>query len=173
MDRRRSLIAAGLPLILALSACSGGGGATPSPTTAPSAAPPSAAAASSPSEPAASGSAATAETYEIKVATGAVGNFLTGEDDKTLYTFKNDTAGSGKSACSGACASMWPPFTVESKDQLKPASGVTGVLDVITRDDGTMQVTYKGAPLYYYATDTKAGDTQGDGVGGVWFVAKP
>jgi predicted lipoprotein with Yx(FWY)xxD motif len=119
----------------------------------------------------ASASAATAETYEIKVASGAPGSYLTGKDGKTLYVFKNDTA--GKSTCSGDCAATWPPFTVESKDQLKPDSGVTGTLDVVARDDGTMQVTDKGAPLYYYSGDTKAGDTKGQGLFGKWFVANP
>jgi predicted lipoprotein with Yx(FWY)xxD motif len=36
-----------------------------------------------------------------------------------------------------------------------------------------MQVTYKGAPLYYFSNDTKAGDTNGQGTAGVWFVAAP
>ena len=169
MDRRQKFLAAGLPLVLLLAACSGG--ATPSPSTPVASVP----AASQPaaSEPAPSGSEATAETYEVKVASGAVGSYLTGEDGKTLYTFKNDVVGSGKSTCSGGCASKWPAFTVDSKDQLKAGTGVTGALDVFARDDGSMQVSYKGAPLYYFAADTKAGDTMGQGVGGVWFVANP
>jgi predicted lipoprotein with Yx(FWY)xxD motif len=177
MDRPRKLMAAALPLILLLAACSGG--ATPSPSapaasvpaaSAPASEAPSTAASTAPS---ATASEATAETYEVKVATASVGTFLTGEDGKTLYIFKNDTVGSGKSTCSGDCATMWPPFTVDSKDQLKAGSGVTGALDVISRDDGTKQVTYKGAPLYYYSGDTKAGDTNGQGLFGKWFVAHP
>jgi len=178
MDRRQRLMAAGLPLVLLLAACSSG--ATPSPSTpvasvAPSTAPSASEAASTaPSTaPSASASDATAETYEVKVATASVGKFLTGEDGKTLYIFKNDTVGSGKSTCSGTCASTWPAFTVDDKDQLKAGSGVTGALDVFTRDDGTKQVTYKGAPLYYYSGDTKAGDTNGQGLFGKWFVANP
>jgi predicted lipoprotein with Yx(FWY)xxD motif len=169
MDRRQKLLAAGLPLVLLVAACSGA--ATPSPSTPVASAP----AASQPaaSEPAASASEGTAETYEVKVASGTVGSYLTGEDGKTLYTFKNDVVGSGKSTCSGGCATKWPAFTVDSKDQLQAGTGVTGALDVFARDDGTMQVTYKGAPLYYFASDTKAGDTMGQGVGGVWFVAAP
>ena len=174
MDRPQKLLAAGLPLVLLVAACSGA--ATPSPST-PVASVPAASqpAASQPaaSEPAASESEATAETYEVKVASGTVGSYLTGEDGKTLYTFKNDAVGSGKSTCSGGCATKWPAFTVDSKDQLKAGTGVTGALDVFARDDGTMQVSYKGAPLYYYSADTKAGDTMGQGVGGVWFVANP
>ena len=44
---------------------------------------------------------------------------------------------------------------------------------VIMRDDGARQWAYKGQPLYYFARDTKAGDKQGEGVGGVWSVARP
>jgi len=178
MIRRQTLVAAGLPLILVLAACSGSS-APPSPSTAVSAAPPSEApsvpAASVPaaSQPAASASAATAETYDVKVASASVGKFLTGEDGKTLYVFKDDRPGSGKSTCGAGCVGIWPPFTVESKDQLKAGAGVSGTLDVITRDDGTKQVTYKGAPLYYYSGDTKAGQTGGQGLFGKWFVANP
>jgi predicted lipoprotein with Yx(FWY)xxD motif len=44
---------------------------------------------------------------------------------------------------------------------------------VITREDGSKQWTYKGKPLYYWAKDSKRGDTDGDGVKGVWHTAKP
>jgi len=175
MHRPQRLMAAGLPLILLLAACSSGATPSPSASAAAASAPaPSEAASSAPSSaPSASATSGSAEVYDIKVATASVGSFLTGEDGKTLYIFKNDTVGSGKSTCGADCVGTWPPFTVESKDQLKPGSGVTGALDVITRDDGTKQVTYKGAPLYYYAADTKAGDTGGQGLFGKWFVANP
>ena len=94
-----------------------------------------------------------------------MGKFLTGEDGKTLYTFKKDTT-PGKSACTGDCATNWPPFTVSGSDTVKPGDGVTGTLATISRPDGTMQVTYNGAPLYYFAADKAAGDTNGQGVGG-------
>jgi predicted lipoprotein with Yx(FWY)xxD motif len=50
---------------------------------------------------------------------------------------------------------------------------VTGSLTTFARPDGTTQVAYNGSPLYYYAADTKAGDTTGQGVGGKWFIASP
>jgi predicted lipoprotein with Yx(FWY)xxD motif len=160
-----SLAAAGL----LLAACSTA--ATPSPTVAaPSAAPPSATASAAPS--AASPSTAAGETYEVTVATDAkLGKFLAGEDGKTLYTFKKDAA--NVSNCSGGCAQAWPPFTLDAGEQVKAGAGITGALTTFSRSDGTMQVAYKGAPLYYYATDTKAGDVMGQGVGGFWFVATP
>ena len=181
---RRQLAAAAVPLILILAACSSG--ATPTPAG-PSAATPSQPLASTPpSHPAASTPAAStgpvasptegaAEVYELKVAAGSgtVTNYLTAEAGKTLYLFAKDTADSGKSACgAGPCHDNWPPLVVESLDQVKPDSGVTGAVALITRDDGTKQVTYKGLPLYYFAGDKAAGDTNGATIPN-WSVAKP
>lgn len=175
---RFRLAAAAAPLILIIAACSSGGGATPAPTTALSQAPASQAAASTP--PASTGagaspSEAASETYDLKVAagSGSVTNYLTAESGKTLYIFKKDTADSGKSACgAGPCADNWPAFTVSSLDEVKPDSAVTGKLALITRDDGTKQVTYKGLPLYYFAGDKAAGDTNGAAIPN-WAVANP
>jgi len=155
---------------LLVSACSTA--ATPSPTAAaPSAAPPSPTESAAPSA-AASASAAAGETYEVTVATDAkIGKFLAGEDGKTLYVFKKDTANT--SNCTGGCAQAWPPFALDDGEQVKAGAGITGTLTTFARADGKMQVAYNGAPLYYYATDAKAGDVMGQGVGGFWFAAKP
>jgi predicted lipoprotein with Yx(FWY)xxD motif len=168
---RSKLAAATLPLILILAACSSGGGATTAPTT-PASQPPAASTAPS-GAPAPSSTAESGETYELKVAagSGSIANYLTGENGKTLYIFTKDTKDSGKSVCNGDCASTWPPLAVESLDEVKADSGVTGKLALVTRDDGTKQVSYNGMPLYYFAADAAAGDTKGQGIGGVWFVA--
>ena len=122
-----------------------------------------------PASPAASEGAA---SYEIRTANSAtLGTYLVGEGGRTLYTFDKDTATA--SACSGGCAQAWPPFVVEGAEAATAGAGVTGALATIARDDGTTQVAYEGRPLYYYAADTNAGDTGGDGVNGVWHVAKP
>ena len=107
----------------------------------------------------------------IAVGSTSLGPVLVDGGGMTLYLFKNDTAGSGKSACYGQCATNWPPATVTSVPA-KPA-GASGTLATITRDDGAMQLTYNGLPLYRFAADTAPGDTKGEGVGGVWSVAKP
>lgn len=99
-------------------------------------------------------------------------SYLVGPTGMSLYFFDNDTEGT--SNCSGGCLDNWPALTVpESMDPTAvPAAG--GTLDVITRDDdGTHQVTYNGLPLYYFAGDSLPGDTNGDGVGGVWTLATP
>ena len=87
----------------------------------------------------------------------------------TLYVFKNDTAGT--SVCNGECATNWPPLLVEAGGSVTPGPGISGAIGTTTRDDGTTQVTYEGAPLYYFVGDTAAGDTNGHGLNDVWFVA--
>lgn len=82
-----------------------------------------------------------------------------------LYTFDNDLASPGTSTCNSGCASNWPPVLVTD-------GGASGVSDLatITRNDGSIQATHNGRPLYFYAGDTNPGDTNGQGVGGVWFL---
>jgi len=111
--------------------------------------------------------------YPLEVASGSVGTYLTGEDGKTLYTFKNDMGGSGKSTCNGGCTANWPPYVLHAGDEVAPGDGVTGSITTITRDEGTTQVAYNSWPLYYFVGDTAAGDTNGQGVNDVWFVAVP
>lgn len=88
----------------------------------------------------------------------------------TVYVFDNDTANSGKSACEGNCLASWPPVTTTGTPT---AEGVTGTLGTITLPDGKDQVTLNGLPLYRYAADTAAGDVNGQGVGGIWWVVGP
>ena len=74
----------------------------------------------------------------------------------------------GESACYDQCATNWPPLV--ATEPLTLVSGIPGELGTITRTDGTMQVTYDGMPLYYYAQDAEGGDANGQGRGDVWFV---
>lgn len=92
---------------------------------------------------------------------------LTGANGMTLYTFDKDAAGSGKSVCNGPCATNWPPLMAGDTDQ------ASGDYSVITRDDGKKQWALKGKPLYFWAKDSKPGDTTGDGFNNVWHTAKP
>ena len=96
------------------------------------------------------------------------GQYLTDSTGRTLYRFTKDTA--TKNNCTGACAALWPVFYfgVVVYPPLNTAD-----FRVITTGTGASQITYKGQPLYYYAKDTKPGDTLGNGIGGVWFLVKP
>jgi predicted lipoprotein with Yx(FWY)xxD motif len=107
---------------------------------------------------------------EVAVADTDLGSVLVDPDGKTLYVFDND-AGS-TSSCEGGCATTWPPLATDGD----PAAGDgvdAALLGTTERGDGTSQVTYDGHPLYTYAADTGAGDTNGQGVGGIWWVIGP
>jgi predicted lipoprotein with Yx(FWY)xxD motif len=94
-----------------------------------------------------------------------VDGVLVGANGMTLYTFDRDVAGSGKSVCNGPCATNWPPLVARSVPG--------GDYSLVTRDDGTTQLAYKGKPLYYWVKDAKPGDKTGDGVNQVWRTARP
>ncbi|HZQ26798.1 MAG TPA: hypothetical protein VFA94_03765 [Acidimicrobiales bacterium] len=155
MTNPSKLLAAAAVLVLLLTGCGTKNKSTSATTT--TAAPTTAA-------PTTAAAAAT-----VGVATDAkLGKLLVDAQGFTLYRFDNDK--NGTSACTGGCASKWPPLTLATGVTKPVASaGVTASdLGTITRADGSTQVTYKGQPQYRYAPDTKPGDTTGDGVGGVW-----
>ena len=151
--------AVGLTAAVALlvAACSGS-----TATTAPTAPPASSA-----------GAPASAAVYQVTVGHDAkLGAYLAGEDGKSLYLLTKDSANTP--TCVGGCASKWPPFELEGTESVTAGDGVTGTLATIKRaDDGKVQVTYNGIPLYYFASDTKAGDINGQGVNGVWYLVAP
>lgn len=101
----------------------------------------------------------------LKTGHTSKGTVLVDAKGMTLYVFDKDPA--GKSACSGACATNWPPLMASASAKAE------GEYTVITRDDGSKQWAYAGKPLYTWVKDSKPGDVTGDGVGGVWHLAKP
>jgi predicted lipoprotein with Yx(FWY)xxD motif len=134
--------------VLAVAACGGGGGAT---------------AATRPKTT--SGASAT-----TGLANTSLGNILVDSQGRTLYLFKADSATT--SACTGACASAWPPLLASGKPTVG-AGADASLIGTADRSDGTNQVTYNGHPLYRFAHDTKAGDTNGQAVtafGALWYV---
>src|SRR5664279_3401190 len=118
---------------------------------------------------AASGGATAAGPAVVGTTTGALGTYLVDGAGKTLYMFDTDQTAPGTSTCYNACATAWPPL------ETKGAATVTGTaaadkLSTITRTDGSTQVVYGEYPLYYWAKDTAAGQTTGQGVAGTWWV---
>jgi predicted lipoprotein with Yx(FWY)xxD motif len=128
---------------------------------------------SSESSGASSGSASAAVVAVGNAAN--VGTVLVDSNGMTLYYFQKDKKGSGKSACSGACASAWPPLTTAGA--AKAMSGVqTSMLGTIKRSDGTTQVTYAGWPLYTFVEDKKPGEDNGTdskAFGASWYPLHP
>ena len=131
-----------------------------------------AAAAATPA-PAAATPAPAAGTATVMAKTlGSQTVLVAGSNGMTVYTFTNDAAGSGKSACSGGCLTKWPALTVAAGATPTSGTGVAGQLGTITRaDNGSLQVTYNGLPLYFYAGDKAAGDTNGSYPN--WNLVKP
>ncbi|MER8909903.1 MULTISPECIES: hypothetical protein [unclassified Mesorhizobium] len=82
----------------------------------------------------------------------------------TLYTYDKDEA--GKSNCYDKCAANWPPLKADANAKAE------GEWTIVDRTDGTRMWAYEGKPLYTFIKDKKAGDVTGEGVGGVWHIAK-
>ncbi len=101
----------------------------------------------------------------VVLSDSSLGKILTTADGMTLYLFTPDTPTS--SACTGGCATAWPPLTTAAVGGEGLDAAQFGTLD---RGDGTTQVTYNGHPLYQFSGDTAAGDVTGQGSGGSWFA---
>jgi predicted lipoprotein with Yx(FWY)xxD motif len=118
------------------------------------------------------GGAAAAPTLQVK--SSRFGNVLFDGRDFVLYAFTRDPRG-GKSRCYGNCATAWPPYVVRGK--LSAGKGVKrSLLGTVRRNDGKLQVTFDGRPLYYYVHDDQPGDILCQGVaefGGVWLIVRP
>jgi predicted lipoprotein with Yx(FWY)xxD motif len=104
-----------------------------------------------------------------------LGQILVDSKGATLYYFLKDKQGASTSSCSGACASVWPPYA--SSGSPKGQKGAeASKLGTIKRSDGSTQVTYNGWPLYTYTGDSKPGDTNGNDFeqfGAEWYALTP
>jgi predicted lipoprotein with Yx(FWY)xxD motif len=93
-----------------------------------------------------------------------VGTVIVDAQGRTLYRFTAE--GQGLPVCTGACVSTWPPAIAPG------TSGLPAHVATVRREDGKLQLTYDGHPLYRYSGDTSRADANGEGVGGQWFVVK-
>jgi predicted lipoprotein with Yx(FWY)xxD motif len=101
--------------------------------------------------------------------TSASEPFLVDQQGRAIYLYTADTQNSGTSACTADCLTQWQPVVVTGTPQA--GNGVNAsLLGTITREDGTLQATYNGWPLYTYTGDTAPGTTSGQGMGGAWFL---
>ena len=160
MNRRYAMLGVAAVLLLALLAagCGGasaGGGGLYGSQTQPSTA-------SAPATPAGA----------AKVGVGAtkLGRVVVNSAGHTLYLFEKDR--NGKSACTGKCASFWPPLLTSGKPRVAGAARPS-LIGTTRRSDGRLQVTYNHHQLYTFAKDTKKGQTTGEGVdafGAEWYT---
>ncbi|MCW2915055.1 MAG: hypothetical protein JWN52_3123 [Actinomycetia bacterium] len=103
---------------------------------------------------------------------GKLGKIVVDDQGRTLYRFDKDTAKPSTTNCVDACATAWPPVMADDKSVSVKGIDST-LLGTLARPDGTVQLTLSGWPLYRYAKDANPGDTNGQGVGGTWFVSSP
>ena len=160
--KRSLVIAFGLFMLLVLAACGssattgggpyGGGSTTPPPPTTGG-----------------SHASAVIQTATVTVK-GQSETVLTNAQGKTLYYFTADSA--TQSAVSGNLAQMWPPLLFTGSGGPTSSTALSGKLSVQTDVNGT-QVEYNGHPLYSFSGDTAPGQTNGEGITGMWFVATP
>lgn len=107
---------------------------------------------------------------KVMLRSTSLGSVLVDARGRTLYLFNADPT--AKSACYGQCAAVWPPF-LTSGSPLKVGAAKQALLRTAKRKDGTLQVVYAGHPLYFFSGDTRAGQTNGEGIvhfGGSWYA---
>jgi predicted lipoprotein with Yx(FWY)xxD motif len=110
----------------------------------------------------------------ISAANTRLGKILVGPNGRTIYLFLADS-GTTSNCNSAGCVQAWPPVLTTGAPQA--GAGVNAsLLGTTRRRDGTTEVTYAGHPLYYFVSDTKAGEVSGQGIngfGGLWYVISP
>jgi len=124
--------------------------------------------------PSASPVAPVATGTTIGIGTTRLGSILVDGTGRTVYLFAKDS-GTSSSCNTSACIQYWPPVLTTGAPQA--GSGLNAsLLGTTTRQDGKTQITYAGHPLYYFISDTKAGDVSGQGInafGAPWYVVAP
>ena len=145
---------------LAVTACGGGSYSAGSPAGG---------AYATPASTAPTTSAAT-QTIALKTESTRVGTILASSRGLTLYYYSEDKPHSGKSVCTGSCATALPPLAAP----VRAPAGVRlpGPLGMITRAGGVTQVTINGYPIYTYAGDKAPGQDTGNGIEGAWHIIK-
>jgi predicted lipoprotein with Yx(FWY)xxD motif len=117
-----------------------------------------------------SGMGTTSIVLSLRTETGSAGTVLASTGGRTLYYYGGDQPGSGKSVCTGSCATAWPPLVTP----VAAPAGIRlyGPIGSITRANGVRQVTIDGYPVYTYSGDTGPGQANGNGVAGEWHLIK-
>ncbi|MEV4684386.1 COG4315 family predicted lipoprotein [Streptomyces kurssanovii] len=125
-------------------------------------------------QPAADGSADTAApkqppapSISIRTAESDLGTILVDDQGRTLYGFTKDKP--GQANCDSDCIAVWPAL-ISAKDVTAGEGTDASLLKEIKLGAGAEQAVYGDWPLYYYVGDVTAGDVNGQGLDGEWFV---
>ena len=111
---------------------------------------------------------ASAAGTSLSIATNPLGKIVVNSKGLTAYFYDLDKANSGVSVCTGGCATNWPAIISTSKTPR--LAGIKGKVTVLP---GTKQIAINGRPIYTFIGDSTRGSTNGQGVGGVWYVISP
>jgi len=171
MRHRLHLLALVAVVALTLGACSNGGDDEPSDTGGGTTAEATGPTASTATGATASGATGTAPegSATVMTADSDFGEIVVDAEGRTLYVFEPDEGGAR--TCYDGCEATGPPLLA---DGAATGDGIeASLLGTADREDGSTQVTLDGWPLYYFASDEAPGDTNGQGVGDVWFVVAP
>lgn len=147
----RLTLLGGLAAVALIAAACGGSSTSATTTTA-------APASGSSSPPTSSAGATSMELVRSGTISGKAA--LVSSTGFALYTYALDKP--GKIGCTGACTSSWPPLLVPKGDTL--SMSVSGLGTEQRPDNGGLQVTYKGSPLYTFSGNTEAGQNNGAGI---------
>ncbi|MBI4884189.1 MAG: hypothetical protein HY826_09060 [Actinobacteria bacterium] len=104
--------------------------------------------------------------FDVALADSDLGQILVDGAGNTLYLFTSDSAGTV--TCTGGCAGAWPGLAAD--DELTVGDGLDDSMFSTVAGDSGPQLAFNGHPLYHFSGDSAAGDTNGQGSGGVWFV---
>ena len=109
------------------------------------------------------------QAYTVGIAyKEGIGFYLVNGSGFTLYFRTTDDPQTGASTCTGSCVTFWPVFYTQNL--VLPPGLSASSFQTVTRPDGRMQITYNGWPLYTYSGDSASGDTNGQGMQGIWFA---
>ena len=168
--RRPSLLSSIVVVAVIAAACSSSGGGSAAPLAAAPSSAPSAAASTEPSAAASEAASPAAGGVSLALAESALGKIIVDGSGKTLYMFTPDED-AGKPTCMDSCAANWPALKADSAASVTVGAGLdASKLKVVDRPDGGKQVVYGEYPLYYFAKDSAAGQTNGQGLNSKWYV---
>lgn len=105
---------------------------------------------------------------DLGVGNTSLGNIVVDGKGMTAYYYQPDVVDSGVSTCTGGCLAHWPAITSTSATPI-----VAGITAKVTTIAATNQIVLNGRPIYTFAGDSKPGDTNGQGIGGIWWVISP
>jgi predicted lipoprotein with Yx(FWY)xxD motif len=114
-----------------------------------------------------------ASTVSLTAKSSVLGTIVTDAAGFTLYRFDKDSPNPSKTVCTGSCAITWPPVVVTDTARVYVTGVATSKVGTVTRPDGTKQLTIGGWPIYRFAGDHAAGQTNGQGIKGIWFAIAP